>query len=166
MKVIFDYIFMKKHINIFFFVAAMMLLLASCGKRTLIDETHSFANDTWKRFEPEVFNFDVKNIDVPYVVTLTLSYDTTLVTDAALPLVVEFFADSNARHTLFPSIMLTDRSGHRKGSTVERYCTVVDTIDNCRFFNEVGTFTYRVKQRTSKYEIGGIATLGMKVSEL
>ena len=154
--------------NVVLYSALMLMALAisSCGKRTLIDETHSFANDTWKRFEPEVFEFDVKNVDVPYVVTLTLSYDTTLVTDAALPLVVEFFADSNARHTLFPSIMLTDRSGHRKGSTVERYCTVVDTIDNCRFFNEVGSFTYRIKQRTSKYEIGGIATLGMKVSEL
>lgn len=158
----------KRNRNVVLYSALMLvaLTISSCGKRTLIDETHSFANDTWKRFEPEVFEFDVKNIDVPYVVTLTLSYDTTLVTDAALPLVVEFFADSNARHTLFPSIMLTDRSGHRKGSTVERYCTVVDTIDNCRFFNEVGTFTYRVKQRTSKYEIGGIATLGMKVSEL
>lgn len=158
----------KKNRNVLLSTALMIMVLtfSSCGKRTLIDETHSFVNDTWKRFEPEVFEFDVKNIDVPYVVTLTLSYDTMLLTDAALPLVVEFYTDSNARHTIFPSITLADRDGQRKGSTVERYCTVVDTIDRCRLFNEAGTFTYRIKQRTSKYEIGGIATIGMKVSEL
>lgn len=157
---------MKMYLSKLLLASMAILMLASCGKRTLLDETHSFDNDTWKRFEPEVFEFDVKNIDVPYVVAVSLRYDTTLLSGTELPLVVEFFADSNARHTLFPSITLIDRKGQRRGNTVERYCTVVDTLDHCRLFNEQGRFTYRIKQRTSKYEIGGIAGLGLKVCEL
>ena len=136
---------MKTYLSKLLLASMAILMLASCGRRTLLDETHSFDNNTWKRFEPEVFKFDVKNIDVPYVVAV---------------------ADSNARHTLFPSITLIDRKGQRRGNTVERYCTVVDTLDHCRLFNEQGRFTYRIKQRTSKYEIGGIAGLGLRVSEL
>ncbi|MBQ6238643.1 MAG: hypothetical protein IJK07_10560 [Bacteroidales bacterium] len=156
---------MKTYLSKLLLAAMAMLVLTACGKRVLIDETHSFADNTWMRFEPEQFEVNVKNIDVPYQVTVSLQYDTTLVTGDALPLVVEFFADSNARHTLFPEIRLVDR-GQRRGTKVDRFCTVVDTIDRCRLFNEEGTFTYRIKQRTSKYEIGGIAGLGLRVSEL
>ncbi|MBP5190665.1 MAG: lipoprotein [Bacteroidales bacterium] len=143
-----------------------VLVLASCGRRVLIDDMHQFANDTWLRFEPETFEFDVDNIDEPYLVTVALKYDTTRLTDVSLPLVVEFFADSNARHTIFPVIRLVGRDGKRLGTTVDRYCTVTDTLDRCRLYNEKGRFTYRLKQRTSKYEIGGINGLGLKVEKL
>ena len=146
-----------------FLLLFVAILFASCCKKVLLDETHGFTNDTWLRFEPEVFEVDVNNIDDPYVVTISLRYDTLLFYDDALPLVVEFFADSNARHTLFPEIRLTARTGVRRGILVERFCTVTDTLDRCRLYNEAGRFTYRIKQRTSKYEISGIAALGLKV---
>lgn len=149
-----------------FLLLTIAVLFASCGKRVLTDEAHGMPDDTWMRFEPEAFAVEVSNIDVPYLITMTLKYDTTRFTDEALPLVVEFFADSNARHTLFPEIRLINRAGDRRGTVVDRFCTVVDTLDRCRLFNEAGRYTYRIKQRTSKYEIHGITSVGLKVEKI
>jgi gliding motility-associated lipoprotein GldH len=142
------------------------LLLVSCSKRVLLDETHDFANNIWLRFEPEVFKVDVKNIDDPYLVTMTLSYDTSLFDYETLPLSVEFFVDSNARHTFFPSIRLVNSDGVRRGTVIGQYCTVSDTLDRCRLYNEADQYTYRIKQRTSKYEIDGISGVGLKIEKL
>lgn len=144
----------------------IIVMLVSCGKKVLIDETHSFDRNTWLWSEPESFVFDVNDVNNPYKIILTLNYDTEQVTIGTLPLKVEFFTDSNARHTLFPSMLLTQRDGLRRGTIIDRFCTVTDTLDRCRLFNEPGQYTYKVKQLTGKYEMEGVSALGMKVERL
>jgi len=140
-----------------------LLLLASCGHPTLVDETHPFDNNRWMRFEPELFSVPVRNTDASHSIILTLLYDTTLYNAKALPLVVDFYADSNERHNFTPSIKLIDLKGNRRGTLLDNYCTVSDTIDRNRYFNQRDTYTYRIKQRTSKYQIDGICSLNFKV---
>lgn len=145
---------------------ALVSLLVSCGKRVLLDETHSLDKNVWMWSEPEVFDFEVQDVDNPYVIVMSMSYDTDLVTSSSVPLKIEFFTDSNARHTLFPSLTLVDRDGSRRGTKIDRFCTVTDTLDRCRLFNEAGVYTYKVKQLTGKYEMNGVSALGMKVERL
>ena len=54
------------------------LLLTGCSKKVLFDEQHDFANHTWNRFTPEVFNIDVDNVEDYYNIDLTIAVDTLL----------------------------------------------------------------------------------------
>lgn len=154
---------MKKTILLIFAAAA---LFTACGKKNLTDDTHSFAENRWMRFEPEVFKVDVRNTDKQYIISTTLTYDTTIFSADELPLVIDFYADSNELHNFMPSIRLKTKKGALRGSAVGQFHTVTDTIDRCRTFNKPGTYTYRIKQGTSKYQIDGISSLNFKVTEL
>ncbi|MCR4827845.1 MAG: gliding motility lipoprotein GldH [Bacteroidales bacterium] len=138
-------------------------ILAACGNKVCIDETHNFNNNTWMRFEPEVFNFDVKDIDAGYNVIVTLRYDTAAYPASTLPLVVDYFSDTNELRNYEHLLRLVQVDGKRRGETLGGYCTVMDTIDAMRVYNRKGTYTYRIKQATSKYEINGFSSLTFKV---
>lgn len=141
------------------------LMCASCGQQTLIDETHPLADNTWMRFEPEVFHFDISDIDACYNIYLTVCYDTTLVRMDKIPLVIDFYADSNELHNIMPTLHFTDRKGVRRGTLSGNYCTVTDTLDRYRFYNRAASYTYRIKQGTSRYELPGISSVSLKVEE-
>ena len=141
-------------------------LAMSCGTRTVLDETHQFSNNCWKRFEPTEFTIPAVNPDNAYRISLTLRYDTTKLTTKELPMIIKFFADSNERHTIMPDFQLRDQKGRLLGQTVGQYCTVSDTIDHYRKFSHAAPYLYSIKQGTSKYELYGIASLQMTVEKL
>ena len=140
-----------------------LLGMQACSQRTAIDEEHSFANDTWLRFEPEKFIANIDDADETYCVSVSLRYDTTLFNEAALPLMVEFYADSLESHGFPSSIRLRDRRGNLRGNTIGNYCIVTDTIDRVRTYNQAGAYTYIIGQRTSRYEIHGIASVALHI---
>lgn len=151
-----------KILTIFTFV----LLFSSCGTKTVLEETKPFANNCWKRFEPVEFTIPQVDTEKAYRISFTLRYDTTKLRDKMLPLLITFYADSNERHTIIPDFELRDKNGKLLGQTVGQYCTVSDTIDYYRRFNHAEPYTYKVKQRTSKYELYGITSLQMKAERL
>lgn len=143
----------------------LALLFSACGNKTLIDETHPFENNTWLRFNPEIFKVQVNNTDISNCVALTLRYDTAIYQQSQLPLLVDFYIDSNELHNFAPVMRLRDSKGKLRGEMVGQYCTITDTIDARRTYNTPGLYTYRIKQRTSKYEIHGINSLTLKIVE-
>ncbi len=149
----------------FFLILVSALLVSSCGRSVLVEETHFFENGRWQRFEPEVFTFDVDNLDDCYHVILSLCYDTNSITALSLPLHITFYADSNERHSVTPNLQLKDKLGRPKGFMVDSYCTVTDTIMKYRFFNHKGTQTFMLKQRTEKYELNGVNSILFKVEK-
>ena len=68
------------------------LILASCNK-IVYNDTRSFNNSTWMRFEPETFEFSVKNIEKCYNIVATVKIDTTLYKGFDFPLVVDMQND-------------------------------------------------------------------------
>jgi gliding motility-associated lipoprotein GldH len=143
-----------------------LLLLASCGKKVVLDETHNFKDETWMRFEPENFSLPIENNDHIYRVCVTLRYDTSRLDYKSLPLVVNYFVDSMELHNFMPEIRLRDRNGKLRGEVYDHYCTVSDTIDRYRLYNRPGTYTYSIKQRTSKYSISGLTSITLKVERV
>lgn len=146
-------------------LSVLTVLFVSCGRKVLLDETHQFDNDTWLRFEPEVFNVKVNNTENGYLITATLKYDTNRISGEVLPLLVDFYIDSTELHNFTPEIRLFDRRGFRRGTTIGQYCTVNDTLDRYRVYNKTGDYTYRIKHRTSKYELYGVTSLGLKIEK-
>lgn len=147
-------------------IIAISFLAVSCGTKTVLDETKPFANNCWKRFEPVEFTIPKVDTDKAYRISLTLRYDTTKLTGKMLPMLITFYADSNERHTITPDFELCDKLGKRYGKTVGQYCTVSDTIDYYRRYSHAEPYVYKIKQRTSKYELYGIASLQMTVERL
>lgn len=137
--------------------------LAGCGNNVLLDETHSLPDNKWLRFEPEEFHFEVSDINACYNLSITVNYDTTLLTDRTLPLSVDYFSDVNEQHHLTRDIPLIDHQGNRRGDVLGRYCTISDTIGRYQVFNRKGEYTYRIKQRTSRYEMNGVSSINLKV---
>ncbi|MBP5326665.1 MAG: hypothetical protein J6Y98_01965 [Bacteroidales bacterium] len=147
-------------------IIAAALVFGACGKKVIVDQTIPFENDCWLRFEPALFSVPIKDIDKNYAVSVTLKYDTSRLSGNELPLLVDFFADSNEMHNFTPTMRLKSADGTRRGQTIGALCSVTDTIDRLRSFNKPGTYTYRIKQRTSKYEIYGISSITLHIEKI
>lgn len=143
-----------------------LLIVTSCGKRVLTDQTVNFDNARWGYFEPALFQADVDDTDNPYSVCLTLHYDTNKLQYTTIPVIVRFYIDSSEMHSFNATLRLKDRSGKRRGDIIDNRCIVTDTIDRCRIYNQEGQYTYRIIQFTSKYEIFGVESLRMRIAAL
>ena len=146
-------------------MVTLALLLVSCGNNVIVEETHYFKDNAWLRFEDEQFAFNISNNEDCYNVIVDLCFDTNIVTSNTLPLNVDYFSDANELHNFTPFIRLRTYKGQLRGNCVGNYCTVTDTIDRYRFFNTKGTYTYKLKQRTSYYEQHGLSSLTFRVAE-
>ena len=140
------------------------LLLFSCS-RVICDEDHSFENNTWMRFEPETFNFHIKNTDDCYNIIATLKVDTNQFHYKDLPLVVNMSSENGDQRMFYSHIALTDKEGKQMGETIGCYQTVKAKMREYVFFNTTGAQTIEVKQGTSKYELPGIVSFGIKVEK-
>ena len=76
-----------QHLTIIAFMATA--LLCSCGNKTLLDDTRTFANDTWMRFTPEHFDIHATSTDDCYNFNVTLTIDTARYRETALPIMIE-----------------------------------------------------------------------------
>ncbi len=147
-------------------ILVFIFVLSSCGKKVILDETHQFEDGIWMRFDATEFKVDINDIEPTYNISVTVSYDTSRYRETSLPLVVDFFPDSNELHNFTPIMKLREKDGTLRGVVLGNYCTVTDTIDRHRIYNREGSYTYRIRQRTSKYEIYGFNTINLKVERL
>ena len=140
------------------------LFFCSCNK-VVLDETHTFENNTWMRFEPESYQFNIRNIDDCYDIIATLKVDTNQFFYKDLPLVVNMNSANGDQRMFYSHVALTNKSGKRQGETIGCYQTVTTKMREYVFFNTSGEQTVEVKQGTSKYELPGVVSFGLKVEK-
>lgn len=144
--------------------AALLLLFASCGSKTIYDDSHTFAGDIWKRFEPEQFEADIKNVDDCYDIYVTVTVDTALFRENALPLTMKLSNDNRETRTLFGTVILRNREGTWMGQFDNQgRLTCRHKLRDYFFFNSAGRQDIQISQRTSKYEIRGVKRLGLSI---
>lgn len=141
-----------------------LIVLSSCNK-TAIKESRSFVNDTWMRFEPETFDFNINNVDNCYNIFMTVTIDTNKVKGPELPLVVNMTSDGGERRMFRTHITLKDRRGNRVGKMSGSMQTAETRVREYVFFNHTGRQTVEVKQATSKYELPGVNNFGIRVEK-
>lgn len=145
-------------------VAALLLLFASCGSKTVFDDSRTFAGDTWKRFEPEQFEADIANADDCYDIYVTVTIDTARFRESALPLTVKLSNENRETRTLFGTVVLRNREGTWMGQfDSQGLLTCRHKLRDYFFFNSAGLQEIQIGQRTSKYEISGIRQLGLTI---
>ena len=151
----------------YFIVAiAALLLCVGCGRKSLLDESRTFANDTWLRFEPETYTVDVKNTDDCFNFVVTVTVDTARYREMTIPLKLEVESPAHEKRTIFSTLNLRNRNGNFLGTfNEEGYLVGHQMVREYYFFNQKGMHTISLGQRTNKYEIKGIKELKLTISE-
>lgn len=140
------------------------LIFVSCDK-VVFESTRSFNNNTWMRFEPETFEFNIKNIEKCYNIVATVKIDTTLYKGFDFPLVVDMQNDQGEHRNFYAQIPLYNKQGLRNGEIVDNYQIVSTNIKEYFFFNTSGKQTIAIKQGTHKYDLNGVFNFGLKVEK-
>ena len=131
-----------------------------------MSEYHEFENGTWLRFEPEVFEFDVNKTTTPYNIEFSAKIDTTHYQGKTLPLVVDLYTDEGEHRMFRSEVMIRDAEGKLCGETDGSLVSIEKNLKTCHYFNTKGHQRLEVKQGTPKYEISGIAEIGIKIEKV
>ena len=154
---------MKKHLLPILFIS---LLLGSCGKKVLLDDTRTFVNDTWLRFQPEQFELTPGSTDDCYNFIFTITIDTSHFHETGLPIIMELDNANHEKRTLFSTILLRNHNGNWMGTFDDHGNLVItQTVRQYLFFSSTATHSLSLGQRTNKYEIHGIRSIHLKVEK-
>ena len=155
---------MKKHTFLLLILGAMAL--CSCGKKTLIDETRTFENDTWLRFTPESYQVEAPNTEDCYNFLVSLTVDTTRYREAAVPITMEIESPQGEKRTLFSTMIFRNAEGKTVAqANPDGTLTATQNVRQFYFFNTTGQHKITIGQRTSKYEIRGMKALHFTIQK-
>ena len=141
-------------------------LLCSCANKTLLDETRTFQNDTWMRFQPEKFQVEAPNTEDCYNFVLSVTVDTMRYRQPSVPVTIEIESPSTEKRTLFSTLVLRNQDGKWLAhANPDGTMSATQTVRQFYFFNTTGTHTVTIGQRTNKYEIHGIKSLHLNVTK-
>ena len=155
---------MKKNTILLLMLGAMAL--CSCGQKTLLDETRTFANDTWLRFNPESYRVEAPNTEDCFNFTVSLTVDTARYREAAVPITMEIESPQGEKRTLFSTMIFRNAEGKTVAqSNPDGTLTATQNVRQFYFFNTTGQHKITLGQRTNKYEIRGIKALHFTIQE-
>ena len=160
---------MKNKVYLLLLLSLLSLNIACSGDSTLVDDTRTFANNTWNRFTPEVFEFSVPNADDFYRIDFELVVDTALMRNPQLPLTVNLYSPDGERRMFYAYIPLTENGRWKgevfKGRKREGIRVMKQNIRPYFTFNSKGTYRLEIGQATSQYDLDGVASLRLIVEK-
>jgi hypothetical protein len=148
-------------------LSLLSLNIACSGDPTLVDDTRTFANNTWNRFTPEVFEFSVPNADDFYRIDFELVVDTALMRNPQLPLTVNLYSPDGERRMFYAYINLKEH-GRWKGQSLEGrdkegLRVIRQNIRPFFTFNNKGTYRMEIGQATSQYDLEGFHSFRLSI---
>jgi len=153
---------MKKHFLPLLFA---LLTFASCGKFHYSDDK-SITSGVWNNFEPRVFEFDWQKPDLCVDLSLCITFDTSRFHDDVLPVGITIKTSEGELRHFITDVTLRDNNSVLNGEADE-YGNIVCTqcIRPHIFFNSKGTQRIEVSQNTSKYDLPGILSVGIRLDK-
>lgn len=150
----------------FILPALLVLLIATgCGRKVVYNETRQFANNTWKFFEPETFDVNIKNIDNCYNIYVELVIDTAYLRESNYPILINMYSPNNERRTFRSYVMVRNEQGSWLGDLDGKYLKCKDQIREYFFFNVEGKHQIQLSHLTGRYEQPGIQSLTLSIEK-
>lgn len=145
-------------------IAIIAMTLSACNK-IVTEESHPIADNNWLRFEPEAFDFNIKNTEDCYNIIATIRIDTNMIQLKEFPLVVNINTAGGETRMFYAHIPLVDKNGKRTGSVTGAYQLAEARIREYLYFSTKGNVHVEMKQGTHKYELPGVAMVGLRVEK-
>ncbi|MBR1792851.1 MAG: hypothetical protein IJ764_04350 [Bacteroidales bacterium] len=140
------------------------VFFVSCQNAELLDETRSFSNHKWMRFEPEEFTAHVNSTDDCFNIYLTATIDTALFRGDALPMTINLYSPSGERRMFRYDLHFKNKKdGKWLGEWHGDQLSVTRCVRQFFFFNSVGEFKLELAQCTSRYELEGVSQVGLRI---
>lgn len=139
-------------------------LLCSCGKKNILDESHTFDRNIWNRFTMEEFSFHVPNIDNYYHIDITVSVDTLHYRYNTVPLAVNIVSPDGEKRRILTSVALKEKERWR-GEMQDGYRYAQGRVRSYFSFNSKGQYRMEVGQQTSQYNLEGIHSVAVRIEK-
>lgn len=139
-----------------------VLLLVSCGGKTIVDDEREFENNVWNRFTPEKFEAGISNTDAYYNIDLTVKIDTAVFRYSSLPLTVNIYSP-NGEHRMFYAEVAFRENDRWKGEVQDGQRSVTTHIRTFFSFNSKGDHRIEIGQATSQYDLEGIHSIELDI---
>ena len=135
-------------------VLLILVLMSSCGEKTVYETNIDQPNQAWNAFKPAVFDFDIQDTSKIYKVSLALKLNSKMV-EHLIPIDIQMiYPNSESRADL--QYLFVDSAAH-----VGDYSEF--TIQANKHFNNPGKYHYSIVQKTSKYDLAGVESIGIRV---
>ena len=140
--------------------------MTGCSENNVVfNETHTFKNNTWMRFEPEVFNVDITDENECYDLWMSARVDTTVFHDSDLPLIINIYSENGERRMFNGHIQVRDGEGKLMGKSAGQFVDVVARVTKFFYFNTSGQHRFEIKNNGTKYEMPGIANFNLRIEK-
>jgi len=138
-------------LNVVFF---LLVFLSSCGEKTVFETNIDQPNQAWNAFKPAVFDFNIQDTSKTYKVSLALKLNHQM-QEHLIPIDIQMiYPNSESRADM--QYLFVD-SAQKVGDYT------VFTIQANKHFNNPGKYHYSILQKTSKYDLAGVESIGIRV---
>lgn len=137
----------------FFF---LIFITTSCGEKTVVETTNKQPNNIWNTFKPAIFDIQISDTSLNYKVVLALKLNGRM-QEKHLPLDVEM-TNPNGEIRSFSKYLNIDSA-----KMVKEFSEFV--LQTNKHFNEPGKYHFIITQRTSKFNLEGIESIGLRMKK-
>lgn len=153
---------MRKHI---LKIVLLLVVLVSCGcrpKQPILEETVSFTNHAWNRFNKVPFKIAVRNPDTYYDILLRVSFIDGFPYDE-IPVNTVLKSPDGQVNVMRKVLGTHNADGGYAGSVYGDVWTVEKAVHSHRKFGKEGEYTFEVEHLTQYYDLEGIVSVGCVV---
>lgn len=145
-------------------IFVLLVLFIGCSdNKVIIDETHEFADGKWKRFEPEVFKFDITDTAACYDIYFNFRIDTSVFRSDNMPFIITLMEREDYKRNLTTEIAIRDKRGIWLGNPIGAYYEYNRKVREYFFFNASGPHEMQIKNGSQYYEAEGFMSFGIKI---
>ncbi len=148
----------------FLIFASLIILLSSCDKKAIYDNTKTISEGVWNVNDPVIFEVPVKDTMAVYNFYLNIRHSTDYKFANIYFFVTSIYPDGKmARDTV--ECILADRQGKWLGKGISNIRDDQILLRRGLRFPESGTYTFEFEQAMRQKELPGIKDIGLRIEK-
>lgn len=144
-----------KNIILKYTAIILLFFLFSCKQKTVFETTINPPNNEWNIFKPVDFSFEISDTAKPCKIIFLLKIDKTKMKEHTIPISVEMKYPNSEKRTLTKNLIIDSA---KVVSGVSQF-----PIQTYKEFDFPGKYIYSITQITSKYNLEGIESIGLRI---
>lgn len=135
-------------------IILLMALFTSCGEKTVYEKNIDQPSQGWNIFKPAVFNVDIQDTSKTYKVSIALKLNNQM-QEHLIPIDFQMIYPNGENRSVSKYIF--------KDSAIMVDGFSEFTLQVNKHFNHPGTYHYSFTQRTQKFDLAGVESIGLRL---